>query len=59
MPGTAGLGGLRGDELIHGELGPDHVLIDERGHPVIIDIEGVMFFDLAARTKAPDGRRRA
>jgi hypothetical protein len=32
--------------LIHGELGPDHVLIDNRGHPVIIDIEGVMFFDI-------------
>jgi Phosphotransferase enzyme family len=31
--------------LIHGELGPDHVLMDERGHPVIIDIEGLMFFD--------------
>ena len=32
--------------LIHGELGPDHVLIDERGGPVIIDIEGLMFFDV-------------
>jgi Phosphotransferase enzyme family len=32
--------------LIHGELGPDHVLIDDQGHPVIIDIEGVMFFDV-------------
>jgi hypothetical protein len=32
--------------LIHGELGPDHVLIDDHGHPVIIDIEGVMFFDV-------------
>lgn len=32
--------------LIHGELGPDHVLIDERGEPVIIDIEGAMFFDV-------------
>jgi hypothetical protein len=32
--------------LIHGELGPDHVLMDERGHPVIIDIEGLMFFDV-------------
>lgn len=32
--------------LIHGELGPDHVLVDERGDPVIIDIEGVMFFDI-------------
>jgi Phosphotransferase enzyme family len=32
--------------LIHGELGPDHVLIDGQGRPVIIDIEGVMFFDV-------------
>jgi Phosphotransferase enzyme family len=32
--------------LIHGELGPDHVLLDERGRPVIIDIEGLMFFDV-------------
>jgi hypothetical protein len=31
--------------LIHGELGPDHVLIDHRGRPVIIDIEGLMYFD--------------
>ena len=31
--------------LIHGELGPDHVLIDERRHPVLIDIEGAMYFD--------------
>lgn len=32
--------------LIHGELGPDHVLVDERGEPVLIDIEGTMFFDI-------------
>jgi hypothetical protein len=32
--------------LIHGELGPDHVLVDGHGHPVLIDIEGVMFFDV-------------
>ncbi len=32
--------------LIHGELGPDHVLIDGHGQPVLIDIEGVMFFDV-------------
>jgi len=32
--------------LVHGELGPDHVLVDERGEPVIIDIEGAMFFDV-------------
>ena len=32
--------------LIHSELGPDHVLIDEQGAPVLIDIEGLMFFDI-------------
>lgn len=32
--------------LIHGELGPDHVLLDEQGDPVLIDIEGAMFFDI-------------
>jgi len=31
--------------LIHGELGPDHVLLDGRGEPVLIDIEGAMYFD--------------
>lgn len=31
--------------LIHGELGPDHVLVAD-GRPVLIDIEGVMFFDV-------------
>jgi hypothetical protein len=32
--------------LIHGELGPEHLLLDRDGIPVIIDIEGLMFFDL-------------
>ncbi|MFE5191041.1 aminoglycoside phosphotransferase family protein [Streptomyces sp. NPDC056628] len=32
--------------LIHGELGPDHVLVDAAGHPVLIDIEGLMYFDV-------------
>ncbi|MEW2378903.1 phosphotransferase [Micromonospora sp. NPDC047812] len=32
--------------LIHGELGPDHVLVDERNHPVLVDIEGAMFLDV-------------
>lgn len=32
--------------LIHGELGPDHVFIDDRGEPVVIDIEGAMYFDV-------------
>ena len=32
--------------LIHGELGPDHVLLDRRGEPVLIDIEGTMYFDV-------------
>ena len=34
--------------LIHGELGPDHVLLDRRGEPVLIDIEGAMYFDVEA-----------
>ncbi|MFD9575898.1 phosphotransferase family protein [Streptomyces sp. NPDC059982] len=32
--------------LVHGELGPDHVLVDPDGQPVLIDIEGLMFFDV-------------
>ncbi|MFG2357878.1 phosphotransferase [Streptomyces sp. NPDC048521] len=32
--------------MIHGELGPDHVLVDGSGHPVLIDIEGLMYFDV-------------
>lgn len=32
--------------LIHGELGPDHVLLTHDGRPIIIDIEGAMFFDV-------------
>ncbi|MGW0802158.1 phosphotransferase [Nonomuraea sp. NPDC002799] len=37
----------RGDYgLIHGELGPDHVLVGADGEPVLIDIEGTMFFDV-------------
>jgi hypothetical protein len=34
--------------LIHGELGPDHVLLDRRGQPVLIDIEGAKYFDVEA-----------
>jgi hypothetical protein len=34
--------------LVHGELGPDHVLLDRRGEPVLIDIEGAMYFDAEA-----------
>lgn len=32
--------------VVHGELGPDHVLVDADGNPVVIDIEGVMYFDV-------------
>lgn len=32
--------------LIHGELGPDHVLIEPDGTPVLIDIEGLSYFDV-------------
>ncbi len=31
--------------VIHGELGPDHVFLDDAGRPVLIDIEGTMRFD--------------
>ncbi|MBQ1074349.1 phosphotransferase [Micromonospora sp. C31] len=32
--------------LIHGELGPDHVLVDDQDRPVLIDIEGAVFLDV-------------
>ncbi|MFB4196055.1 phosphotransferase family protein [Streptomyces carpaticus] len=32
--------------VVHGELGPDHVLLDADGNPVAIDIEGLMYFDV-------------
>ncbi|MEV6024845.1 phosphotransferase [Streptomyces sp. NPDC052036] len=32
--------------VVHGELGPDHVLVDPEGNPVAIDIEGLMYFDV-------------
>ncbi|MGW1774980.1 phosphotransferase family protein [Streptomyces sp. NPDC002104] len=32
--------------LIHGELGPDHVLVAPGGEAVLIDIEGLMYFDV-------------
>lgn len=35
-----------GNTLVHGELGPDHVLVDAAGEPVLIDIEGLMYFDI-------------
>ncbi|MGC4868529.1 phosphotransferase family protein [Micromonospora sp. DT53] len=32
--------------LVHGELGPDHVLVTPTGEPVVIDIEGLSYFDV-------------
>ncbi|MFJ8592685.1 phosphotransferase family protein [Streptomyces sp. NPDC093598] len=32
--------------LIHGELGADHVLLAPDGQPALIDIEGLMYFDV-------------
>ena len=32
--------------LVHGELGPDHVLLGPAGESVLIDIEGVTWFDV-------------
>jgi len=43
----AALAGPRQESaLVHGELGPDHVLLDRDGEPVLIDIEGAMYFDV-------------
>jgi hypothetical protein len=36
----------RDHRLIHGEIGPDHVLLDHAGQPYLIDIEGLMYFDV-------------
>jgi aminoglycoside phosphotransferase (APT) family kinase protein len=32
--------------LVHGELGPDHVFVTAAGEPVLIDIEGLTWFDV-------------
>jgi hypothetical protein len=32
--------------LVHGELGPDHVLVTPAGEPVMIDFEGLTYFDV-------------
>jgi hypothetical protein len=42
---AAGIAQRERCSLIHGELGPDHVLVDSAGRPVIVDIEGLMYFD--------------
>lgn len=31
--------------IVHGELGLEHVLLDRRAEPVVIDIENLMYFD--------------
>jgi hypothetical protein len=36
----------RGYGLIHGELGADHVMLDAAGRPLLIDIEGLTYFDI-------------
>lgn len=32
--------------LVHGELGPDHVFVTPGGEPVMIDFEGLAYFDV-------------
>ncbi|WP_045739747.1 phosphotransferase family protein [Actinoplanes rectilineatus] len=32
--------------LVHGELGPDHVFVTPAGEPVLIDFEGLAWFDV-------------
>jgi hypothetical protein len=40
------VGGRRTYALIHGELGPDHVMVTPGGEPAMIDIEGLTYFDV-------------
>jgi len=40
------VGGRQTYALVHGELGPDHVLVTAAGEPVMIDIEGLAYFDV-------------
>jgi hypothetical protein len=40
------VGPRTGHALVHGELGGDHVLLDDAGAPVLIDIEGLAYFDV-------------
>ncbi|MEW2611202.1 phosphotransferase [Streptomyces sp. NPDC047880] len=49
--------------VVHGELGLDHVLVDPAGHPVLIDIEDLMYFDVEwehvfLRLRHPEGVHR-
>lgn len=32
--------------MVHGELGPDHVLVTPSGEPAMVDIEGLTYFDV-------------
>ncbi len=32
--------------FIHGELGPDHVMVNDKLEPFLIDIEGAMYYDI-------------
>ncbi|MEV5879986.1 hypothetical protein AB0L75_38405 [Streptomyces sp. NPDC052101] len=48
LAGAVRCGAVRpraGHSLVHGELGPDHVLLDVCGRPALIDVEGLMYFD--------------
>lgn len=35
-----------GHALVHGELGGDHILLDAAARPVLVDIEGLTYFDV-------------
>lgn len=42
---AAAIGPRTEHALVHGELGGDHVLLDGADRPVLVDIEGLTFFD--------------
>ncbi|WP_264936751.1 phosphotransferase family protein [Streptomyces sp. A012304] len=43
---AAAVGPRSRHRLLHGELGPDHVLVTPDGAPVLIDIEGLVYGDV-------------
>ncbi|WP_141500089.1 phosphotransferase [Paenibacillus luteus] len=43
---AARIGSRQRYSFIHGELGPDHVMVNEKLEPYVIDIEGCLFYDL-------------
>jgi hypothetical protein len=47
MPQLTAAGRPRAEcSVVHGQLGLDHVMVDRDGHPGVIDIENLLYFDV-------------